>query len=210
MRISELSQRSGVSVATIKFYLREGLLHDGELTAATQARYDESHVSRLRLIRGLTGPAGLSLAQARQVLALIDEPPAPTLDLLGAAHEIVSQPRAPEPDLEDVDATLTALGWQVGAENRSLRAEVATALDAIRAADFALPDGAFERYAEAMLGIAGMEIDNVPSESAEAAVRYVVLGTVMVEPLLLALRRLAQQEASKRRFTATPAEIQNG
>ena len=45
-----------------------------------------------------------------------------------------------------------------------------------------------------------MEIDNVPSESAEAAVRYVVLGTVMVEPLLLALRRLAQQEASRRRL----------
>jgi hypothetical protein len=35
-------------------------------------------------------------------------------------------------------------------------------------------------------------------------VRYVVLGTVLVEPLLLALRRLAQQDASRRRFG--PAE----
>jgi hypothetical protein len=31
-------------------------------------------------------------------------------------------------------------------------------------------------------------------------VRYVVLGTVLVEPLILALRRLADQEASARRF----------
>ena len=36
----------------------------------------------------------------------------------------------------------------------------------------------------------------MPTESAAAAVRYVVLGTVLVEPVLLALRRLAQQEAS--------------
>ena len=85
---------------------------------------------------------------------------------------------------------------------------------AIDAADFALPDGAFERYAEAMLDVATMEIANVPTESAAAAVRYVVLGTVLIEPLLLALRRLAQQEASKRRFinpTIDPVrELQNG
>jgi hypothetical protein len=31
-------------------------------------------------------------------------------------------------------------------------------------------------------------------------VRYVVLGTVLIEPLILALRRLAQAEASARRF----------
>ena len=210
MRISELSQRSGVPVATVKFYLREGLLHDGELTAATQARYDESHLERLRLIRALTGPVGLSLAQARRVLALIDDSPALTPDLLGAAHQIVSKQPQAESVLDDVDLALANLGWEVAKENHALRTEVAAALDAIGAADFALPAGAFERYAEAMLGIARMEIDNIPIESAEAAVRYVVLGTVMVEPLLLALRRLAQQEASKRRFGGPPRERHNG
>ena len=34
----------------------------------------------------------------------------------------------------------------------------------------------------------------------EAAGRYTVLGTILVEPLLLALRRLAQTDASARRF----------
>src|SRR5690349_17506711 len=113
MRISELSRRSGVPVATIKFYLRERLLHDGELTSVTQARYDESHLARLQLIRALTGPAGLSLAKTREVLALIDDPPAPTLDLLGTAHAIVSQPPDPFPPLGRVDAALSALGWEV-------------------------------------------------------------------------------------------------
>ena len=40
MRISELSARSGVSVATIKYYLRERVLPEGERTSATQATYD--------------------------------------------------------------------------------------------------------------------------------------------------------------------------
>jgi len=37
-------------------------------------------------------------------------------------------------------------------------------------------------------------------------VRYVVLGTVLVEPLLLALRRLAQQSASHERFGSLPLD----
>ena len=68
MRISQLSGESGVPVATIKFYLREHLLHDGLLTSATQARYDESHLTRLRLIKALMGPGGLTVAATRRVL----------------------------------------------------------------------------------------------------------------------------------------------
>jgi hypothetical protein len=45
------------------------------------------------------------------------------------------------------------------------------------------------------------EIDNLPTDSPAAAVRYVVLGTVLLEPVILALRRLAEEEASARRFS---------
>lgn len=53
---------------------------------------------------------------------------------------------------------------------------------------------------EHMRQIAQYEIDSVPADSPTAAVSYVVLGTVLIEPLILALRRLAQAEASARRF----------
>jgi hypothetical protein len=53
MRLSELSERSGVSIATIKYYLREGLLAPGRRVSATTADYDESHLRRLRLVRAL-------------------------------------------------------------------------------------------------------------------------------------------------------------
>jgi DNA-binding transcriptional MerR regulator len=49
MRLSDLSAASGVPVATVKYYLREGLLPPGRLTAATSAQYDDSHLQRLRL-----------------------------------------------------------------------------------------------------------------------------------------------------------------
>lgn len=42
-----------------------------------------------------------------------------------------------------------------------------------------------------------------PADSAEAAVRYVVLRTVLVEPLILALRRVAEQVAAAQRFGST-------
>jgi hypothetical protein len=50
--------------------------------------------------------------------------------------------------------------------------------------------------------IAEFELSTVPTESPASAVRFVVLGTVLPEALLLALRRMAQQAASVRRFGA--------
>ena len=170
MRISELSSKTGVPIATIKFYLRENLLHDGVRTAATQAQYDESHVARLQLIGALVGPGRLSIAAAHRVIQAIDEPPESLHELLGIAAGAVAGP-----NLED-------------------------ALRALDQAGFELAEGALDMYRDHMRQIAQFEIDNVPTHSPAAAVRYVVLGTVLVEPLILALRRQAEHEASARRF----------
>src|SRR5829696_1255640 len=59
MRISALADAAGLPVATVKFYLREGLLHSGVATSATQASYDESHLRRLAHVRPLP-PSGRS------------------------------------------------------------------------------------------------------------------------------------------------------
>ena len=170
MRISELSSQTGVPVATIKFYLRENLLQPGARTAATQAQYDDSHVVRLRLIRALLGPGGLSVAAAHRVIRAVEEPPESLHELLGVAANAVARP------------------------------SVQDALRALDEAGFELPEGAMELYADQMRQIAEFEIANVPTDSPAVAVRYVVLGTVLIEPLILALRRVAEQEASARRF----------
>ena len=44
MKISELADAGDVSVATVKYYLREGVLPPGRAISRTQADYDASHV----------------------------------------------------------------------------------------------------------------------------------------------------------------------
>lgn len=203
MRISQLSAVTDVPVATIKYYLRENLLHDGVLTSPTQARYDQSHVRRLRLIRALTGTAGLSVAAARELLDGIETPPESVHGLLGLAHKAVNRPPTGELDLEPAQDLLRRFGFE--ACDDESQAVLAEALHGIATAGLDLPSGLLDRYAGAMREVAEAEISGVPTDSAESAMRYVVLGTVLVEPLLLALRRIAQQCASRERFGTEPA-----
>lgn len=203
MRISALAERSGVPVATIKFYLREGLLHGGVRSSATQAEYDEGHLKRLALIRALVGPAGLSLAAAKTLLAAVDSPPPAFHDLLGFAHS--AAPRVVGPvdaaASAEADRIIARAEWtQCSGENRSA---LASALAGLHTAGFPLSEQTLDLYAEAMSRVGDDEVARVPTDSLEAAVRYVALGTVLVEPVLLAMRRLAQERASARMFART-------
>jgi len=208
MRISELAAESGVPVATIKFYLRSGLLPEGRQTAPRQAEYGELHLSRLRLIRALLGSGGLSVAAAGEVLKQLDQPPESTHGLLGAAHhaldtgvrakagqEITEHPRA--------DAMLASLGWSIDPEDHLSRYRLEEALAGLEAAGFVPPPGFPDMYASAMRQLATRELEQLPLGTPAEAMRYVVLGTVLIEPLLLALRRLAQQDVSARNFADT-------
>jgi len=201
MRISQLAERSGVPVPTIKYYLRENLLHEGELTSATQARYDDSHVQRLRLVRALLGGAGLTVAGARSVIEQIEGPHDTVGEVLGVAQGSVTADVEGQADLDRAMGLIRGWGWDhLDPSDIASVSALARALDGIDAAGFDLPDGMLDHYAHHMADIASEEVAGIPTESVDAAVRYVVLGTVLVEPLLLALRRLAQQDASGRRF----------
>lgn len=205
MRISQLAAETGVPVPTVKFYLRERLLHEGELTSATQARYDETHVHRLRLVRALLGPGGLTVAATRDLLQHIASPPESPHELLGLAHSTVMPPARDDVDLSEVRTLLARWGWQIHPDDQQTPLGLAVALQALRDAGFDLPADRLDSYAAAMGEVAEAEVEDVPTDSAEAAVRYVVLGTVLVEPVLLALRRLAHRELTQQRFGAPGA-----
>jgi DNA-binding transcriptional MerR regulator len=200
MRMSDLSRTSAVPIPTIKYYLRAGLLHEGRRTSATQARYDDSHLRRLAVVRALLGPGGLSVAQARGLLQRVDEPPEHLHELLGYAHGAVA-PELPDGlSTEPARALLERWGWPVGScAPHALRA-LAAALDGLEAAGLRLSTAALDVYGRAAQDVARADLAEVPTDTPEAAVRHVVLGTVLAEPLLLALRRLAQEVASQERF----------
>ena len=51
LKISELADRSDVSVGTIKHYLREGLLPEPVKTSRNMAYYPADFVDRIRMIK---------------------------------------------------------------------------------------------------------------------------------------------------------------
>ena len=200
MQISELARRAGVPVATVKYYLREGLIPQGELTGATRARYGEEHLERLRLVRALLGPGGLSVARTRAVLAAVDTPDTSVHAALGAAHRALPGVGGEgAADLEQARTVLRRRGWRVAEDSPAL-VTLAAALEALHAAGAAPTDELLDRYAEAAGRIGEQDVAQVPTGSVAEAVRFVVVNTVLLEPVLLALRRLAQEDASRRRF----------
>lgn len=202
MWMSELSARSGVPVATVKYYLREGLLPAGRATGATRAVYGEEHVRRLRLIRALVDVGALRLAEVRRVLEAVDDETSPLHDVLGVAQAVLV-PDLPEPTEESlarVDALLRRLRWKVS-ERSVNRVALARALDAMADAGDPLPAEALEGYARTLLGLAEAEVPTIDTGSRELAVRQTVVRTVLVEPILLSLRRMAHEHVSQRRLS---------
>ncbi len=202
MRMSELSERTGVPVATLKFYLREGVVHAGTSTSKTQARYDDSHVERVRLIRALTQEAGLDLATAARVMGVLAHPPAEWTDFLGAVQRATLSPdEAPmgkTAATQRADALLARLGWSVDPQT-PLLAELAARLEGTERAGVGVSDALLVRYARAARKIATADLDSLPQDRAGAA-RQVAVGTALFDGVLATLRRLAQQDVSVERF----------
>ena len=68
LKISELAERSGVPVATIRHYLREGLLPDPVRTSRNMAYYPPEFVERIRLIKQLQEERFMPLRVIRDLL----------------------------------------------------------------------------------------------------------------------------------------------
>jgi DNA-binding transcriptional MerR regulator len=205
MRIAELSRRSGVAVATIKYYVREGLLPPGELTSPNQAQYDDVHLRRLKLIRALVDVGGLSIAETRQVLASIDAPGKTLHERLGKAQHAVTPRLNGDVDEESVavasrqvEELVRKRRWQAKAENPSwqLLIQVLATLHTLGEDDLA---GLLDQYADAAERLAEAEVRCVLGRpDLEGMLEGVVVGTVLGDALLAALRRLAQANVSAR------------
>lgn len=200
MRLAELSIRSGLSTATIKYYLRAGLMARGTRESSTWASYNESHLRRLRLVRALTEVAGLSLDEVRGVIDAIAASESGH-EARGAAQWPLSPALPREPSaaaLERVDELLARHGWKV-APNSPYRRALAAALDTLEELDFAPSEEILDAYAQALEPVAEIEVARVAAEAEPiVAAERLVVGTLLYEPVLLNLRRLAHEGISAR------------
>jgi DNA-binding transcriptional MerR regulator len=91
LKMSELAQRSGVSAGTIKHYLREGLLGDGEgvvRTSRNMAYYPPEYVERITLIKRLQEDRFMPL---KVIKGMLDEDPDRALALVELEDKIIER-----------------------------------------------------------------------------------------------------------------------
>lgn len=200
MRISELAETTAVPVHTLKFYLREGVLHPGHATSRTRADYDVTHVDRVRLVRALVEHGGLTIDRVRRVVSTLEAPPPSRHELLGiAAATLEDREIATDAVPDDVRIVLEDLGW-AGCADGPLARTLARRLEACADAGIPVTPERLRGYAEAMREVAVVDLDLVAhTEDPAEAMRVVVVGTTMLDPVLVTLRRLAQEAESRRR-----------
>ncbi|TWP48105.1 MerR family transcriptional regulator [Lentzea tibetensis] len=206
MRIGELSKRSGVPVPTIKYYLREGLLPAGVLTSPNQAHYDESHLRRLRLVRALIDVGELSISSVRDALSAIDASDESLHVKLGQVQEAIS--RAPSTPLDDesvreAEAFIAQYGPLEGydIECSGVSRMLAAVLSAARSLGHDKFGENLGAYVEGMRIIAEADIEYVMrrATSVDDVVESMVVGTILGDAAMIAVRRLAHaQESAKR------------
>lgn len=204
MRVAELSERSGVPLPTIKFYIRENLLPAGRSTGKNQAEYGDEHLARLALIRSLRDDAGLSVAAIARALRAADDVVTDeageglfieaAVDSIGryAGPTISERSEEYRTSKAELVGMLEARSWALTGEENALK-DAARVLTVIKRAFEELDTCDLVPYAEAAELLAKHELPEEfePLAARETALRYAVLGTVLFEPLILALRRLA-------------------
>ena len=98
LRSSELANRGGVNLETVRYYERRGLLPKPPRTAAGYRTFDAAAVRRLRFIKQAQA-LGFSLKEIRELLALRVDPRASCADVR----------RRAEAKIADIDGKLRAL-----------------------------------------------------------------------------------------------------
>ncbi len=200
--ISELAERSGCSVATIKYYLREGLLHPGVKVNARRTAFDETHLARLRLVRGLIHVVGVTIEQAGTILDLVADPHQSVVGAMrkataalptGDRSSSAAGEAAPARSTAATEALLDRLGVQHTADSVPV-AQLDRALELAEEAGIPLDESQIRTYVDAVRDIADADFSRVPWSDPQGAVEFAVLATALYEPVLLALRRVAHHD----------------
>lgn len=199
MRISELSREVGVPAATIKYYVREGLLPAGRRESETQSAYDQEHVHRLRLIVALTQVAGLSLADTRTALAGLDGHE--QVQVMRTAQEAATRepPSGDEEELagaeQFVQDLLTGLGWEKAAKPSPQRRRLVAAVDSLQRLGHTELLTAVPEWAAAAERIAAADLASVGGIAEhDRLAESVILGVVIGGDIVQSLRLLAETE----------------
>ena len=208
MLVSELAERADVPLATVKYYLREGLLPAGETTGPRRAEYGDAHLRRLRVLRLLREVGGVPVTSLRQVAEALDDESLPVHDVMTLVADVITAgptlAAEPEP-MAMVDEVLGAIGWDgVRAESMD-RLRLAALVSLLNAPG---PLGANVEVLTFYAGIADQlaraEVALVdPSTERSQLLEQMVTGSVVYGQVFELLRQLGHEHHHRVRTAAT-------
>lgn len=196
MRTADLARRSRLTVATIKYYIREGLLQPGRRTGVNQAVYDESHPERLHLIRALAKVAGVPLNKIREVVQAVSNESS-MLEAMAVTQDALvgdAETRATDTKAEKLLAqVIETREWRCHPDSPAHVADI-RAIAELNAEELSMFTDRIDDYALAADNVGRTDVQTVSTaESLDATIRGVVLGSALRRPLLDSLVLLAQQ-----------------
>ena len=203
MQLKELSERTGISPASIKFYLREGLLPAGQSVHATRAEYSPQHVTRLELIQALRRVVGLNITQIRNLLKLADDG-VPRLELLAAVQRTVLQLDEVGTDDGDVptqggDAVVRFRNWPDVPSDA--RRALNTHVERMENLGVPVADEVLDAYSQAVDNIAHFDITATTApDDVNQLILTAAVGMHLHGQLVLKLLALAQASHAIRRY----------
>ncbi|WLQ06836.1 MerR family transcriptional regulator [Arthrobacter oryzae] len=203
MQLKELSGHTGVSAASIKYYLREGLLPAGETVHATRAQYSARHVERLGLIQALRRIVGLNIEQIRGILKMADDG-APRLDLLAAVQRVVLNLDSHAQAGVDIgtraaDAVVRLRNWPDYPSDA--RNALNAHLELMESLNIPVTGEVLDTYSKAMDDVARVDIAATTApDSVDQLILTAAVGMHMHSQLLLKLLALAQASHAIRRY----------
>lgn len=206
MRVSELSRLTGVSLPTIKYYIREGLLPPGAATGPQRSDYGDEHLARLRLLRALIESGGVGIAGAKRITAVLDEG-APPSRAFEVAQDVVSanvDSAAPASD-QSLDRVRSVVG-AASCEHPAV-ATAARALDALELSGGGMTPQWLASYARAADIVASADLDELEARtSVSEQTSIAAVGTALGDVVLQSMRRVAQARETQRRFGERPQQ----
>lgn len=108
MTIGALASRAGVSVQTVRYYERRGLLDEPHRRASGYREYGPSTLHRLRFIRRAQ-ELGFTLSEIAELLALRLDPHTTAADVKASAEHKIQDVEQKIRDLERIKHALTHL-----------------------------------------------------------------------------------------------------
>ena len=198
MLVSELAERADVPLATVKYYLREGLLPPGDVVGPRRAEYDETHVRRLQILRALREVGGAPVSALQTIVDAVDDESQPVHQVLCQISDALSPPLPVDGPgaaaREMVDDVIARAGWTGVRPDAEARDRLAALIQLVSGDLLTVDEEILGYYAKLADELSRTEIAFVDTmKDRKGMLEDMVAGEAVFGEILTLLRRLGHE-----------------